>query len=115
MIKVYTIPEFDRSLVRLSKKYKSLKTEYLEFVEKVETDGVQGVSLGNGIFKARFAVKSKGKGKSGGLRIISYNDVIVFFESDVVLLVDIYDKNEFSTIDKKILKKRIAEFIAKLQ
>ncbi len=115
MIKVYTIPEFDRSLVRLSKKYKSLKTEYLEFVEKVETDGVQGVSLGNGIFKARFAVKSKGKGKSGGLRIISYNYVIVFFESDVVLLVDIYDKNEFSTIDKKILKKKISDFISKLQ
>ena len=73
------------------------------------------MSLGNGIFKARFAVKSKGKGKSGGLRIISYSDVIVFFEGEVVLLVDIYDKNEFSTVDKNILKKRITEFISKLQ
>ena len=114
MIKVYTIPEFDRSLVRLSKKYKSLKAEYLEFIEKVENDGVQGTPLGNGIFKARFAVKSKGKGKSGGLRIISYNDVIIALDGEVVLLIDIYDKNEFSTVDKKILQKRIADFISKL-
>lgn len=114
MIKVYTIPEFDRSLVRLSKKYRSLKAEYLEFVDKVEKDGVQGVSLGNGIFKARFAVKSKGKGKSGGLRIISYNDVIIAFDGEIVLLVDIYDKNEFSAVDKKLLQKRIADFISNL-
>ena len=114
MIKVYTIPEFDRSLVRLSKKYRSLKTEYLEFIEKIENEGVQGTALGNGIFKARFAVKSKGKGKSGGLRIISYRDVIIALEEKVVLLIDIYDKNEFSTVDKKVLQKRIADFISKL-
>lgn len=114
MIKVYTIPEFDKSLVKLSKKYRSLKAEYLEFVEKVENDGVQGVSLGNGIFKARFAVKSKGKGKSGGLRIISYHDVIVALDGEVILLVDIYDKNEFTAVDKKILQKRIAFYISKL-
>ena len=114
MIKVYTIPEFDRSLVRLSKKYRSLKAEYLEFIEKVENEGVQGVALGSGIFKARFAVRSKGKGKSGGLRIISYNDVIIALNGEVVLLVDIYDKNEFSTVDKKLLQKRIADYISKL-
>jgi len=114
MINVYTIPEFDRSLVRLSKKYRSLKTEYLEFIEKVENEGVQGTPLGNGIFKARLAVKSKGKGKSGGLRIISFNDVIIALEEKMVLLIDIYDKNEVSTVDKKILLKRIANFISKL-
>ena len=115
MIEVYTIPEFERSLERLSKKYRSLKAEYLEFIEKIESDGVQGVSLGNGIFKARFAVKSKGKGKSGGLRVISYNDIIVAYNGEVVILVDIYDKNEFSTVDKKMLKRRIADFIKDLK
>lgn len=114
MIKVYTLPEFDRSLVRLSKKHRSLKAEYIDFLEKVENDGVQGVPLGSGIFKARLAVKSKGKGKSGGLRVISYNDVIISLDGDVVLLIDIYDKNEFSTVDKKILQKRIADWISKL-
>lgn len=114
MIKVYTLPEFDKSLIRLSKKHRSLKADYIDFLEKVETNGVQGVPLGGGIYKARLAVKSKGKGKSGGLRVISYNDVIVALDGEVVLLVDIYDKSEFSTVDKKILSKKINDYISKL-
>lgn len=47
MIKVDTIPEFDKSLVKLSMKYRSLKAEYLEFIEKIEKDGVQGDPLTN--------------------------------------------------------------------
>jgi hypothetical protein len=37
---------------------------------------VQGEPLGGGFYKARLSVKSKGKGKSGGLRIISHQEVI---------------------------------------
>ena len=71
MIKVFTIPEFEKSLKRLSKKYPSLKDEFIEFLDKTEGDGVQGVTLGNGFYKARLMVKSKGKGKRGGLRIFT--------------------------------------------
>jgi hypothetical protein len=114
MIKVDTIPEFDKSLVMLSKKYRSLKAEYLEFIEKIEKDGVQGDPLGKGIFKARLGVKSKGKGKSVGLHAISYNDVIISIDGDNVLLIEIYDKSEFSTVNKKLIEKKIQDYISKL-
>lgn len=35
-----------------------------------------GADLGNGIFKIRLAVKSKGKGKSGGYRVITYHQIV---------------------------------------
>jgi hypothetical protein len=47
------------------------------------------------------AIKSKGKGKSGGARVITY---FVAQDKDVYLLT-IYDKAEFDTIDDKLLRK----------
>ena len=35
-----------------------------------------GKDLGNGVRKIRMAVKSKGKGKSGGMRVITFNVII---------------------------------------
>jgi hypothetical protein len=114
MTRVFTLPEFDKNLVRFCKKYQSLKSEYLAFVELTENEGVQGVALGKGIYKARLAVKTKGKGKSGGLRIISYSDIILSFDGETVILVEIYDKNEFSTVSKKIIEEKVKDFVDKL-
>jgi hypothetical protein len=51
----------------------------------------------------RLAIKSKGKGKSGGARVITY-----FITKDKeVYLLTIYDKAEFDTIDDKLLRKII--------
>jgi len=71
------------------------------FVSETETNGAQGTPLGNGLFKARLEVKSKGKGKSGGMRIISYQDIILASENSTVYLVSIYDKSEASTVEIK--------------
>lgn len=101
MIQVIALPEFEKNLKRLNKKYQSLKDEFLTFIDKTEREGPQGVSIGNNTFKARLAVKSKGKGKSGGLRVISYHDIILSIQSDKVYLVAIYDKSEISSIEQK--------------
>lgn len=61
----------------------------------------QGQSLGQNVFKVRIAVKSKGKGKSGGLRVIT--------EEDEIYLLTIYDKSEMESIDNKTLKEMIKE------
>jgi hypothetical protein len=50
----------------------------------------QGTNLGNNCFKIRLSVASKGKGKSGGARVIT-NIVI---SDDTVYLLTIYDKSE---------------------
>ncbi|MFT4155437.1 type II toxin-antitoxin system RelE/ParE family toxin [Parafilimonas sp.] len=59
-----------------------------------------GTPLGGNTYKIRIAIKSKGKGKSGGTRVITY----VVTENKEVYLLTIYDKSEFDTIDDKVVK-----------
>jgi len=70
--KVIPTPVFERKFKRLSKKFSSLASEIenLEnlLVEKPES----GISLGANIYKIRLANKDKGKGKSGGFRVVTY-------------------------------------------
>ncbi|MEL6194619.1 MAG: type II toxin-antitoxin system RelE/ParE family toxin, partial [Bacteroidota bacterium] len=65
-----------------------------------------GTQLSAHVYKIRLAIKSKGKGKSGGARVISYVDILTIEESDVYLLT-IYDKSEFENISDKKLKELI--------
>jgi mRNA-degrading endonuclease RelE of RelBE toxin-antitoxin system len=97
--KVLPIPPFDRQLKRLSKKYPSLKEEYFELIENLEQNPVQGTNLGNNCFKIRIAIASKGKGKSGGARVIT-NFVI---NDGTVYLLSIYDKSEKENLTDKEL------------
>lgn len=54
------------------------------------------------------AIASKGRGKSGGARAITYT-VIVAENAGIVYLMDIYDKSEHSTVDVDIIRQRIAD------
>jgi mRNA-degrading endonuclease RelE of RelBE toxin-antitoxin system len=71
--KVRTIPNFEKALKRLAKKYPSLKLEYVALLDSLEQNPEQGTPIGNHCFKIRIAIASKGKGKSGGARVISPN------------------------------------------
>jgi hypothetical protein len=62
-----------------------------------------GTSLGNNAYKVRIAIKSKGAGKSGGGRVITY----VVTENKEIYLLTIYDKGELDTIDDNTLRKII--------
>lgn len=75
-----------------------------DFIESLEKNPMQGDELSPGIRKIRLAIVSKGKGKSGGARVITYT--ICASESEGrVYLVDVYDKSDFSTVSVSILKK----------
>ena len=111
MIRVFTIPEFEKNLKRLAKKFPSLKEEYIEFLNKTESEGVQGEPLGKGFYKARLSIESKGKGKSGGLRIISHQVVIYYFDEKHIRLTAIYDKSETSNIDRDYLTGLISQYL----
>ena len=98
--KVISIPKFEKELKRLSKKYPSLKNEYFELVQNLKEFPKQGVAIGNFCYKVRISIASKGKGKSGGARIITYIQVT---ETSVYLLT-IYDKSEQENISDKELQ-----------
>lgn len=58
-----------------------------------------GKSIAKNCFKIRIAIESKGKGKSGGARIIT-NFVV---SNKTVYLLTIYDKSEKENISDKEL------------
>ncbi|MCX6146320.1 MAG: hypothetical protein NTW25_03600, partial [Candidatus Kapabacteria bacterium] len=105
--KVLTSLNFRRRAKKLLKKYNSLKNDLKDLIVKLNNNPTLGVSLGNNCYKIRLAVQSKGKGKSGGVRIISHllYNVNLNNDSKIVVLLTIYDKSEFESIlDKDIIK-----------
>jgi len=97
---VLSTPHFDKQLKRLNKKYPSLKKEYLNLVEELEQTPELGIKIGYNCYKIRLAVASKGKGKSGGARIIT--NIIV--TEKIVYLLSIYDKSEKENLTDKELE-----------
>ena len=71
-----------------------------KFFKKLAENPTQGTNLGNNCYKIRVAISSKGKGKSGGARLITYVRVL----KGIVYLLDIYDKSSQGTISEKELK-----------
>ncbi len=96
---VFSIPPFDRQLKRLAKKYPSLKNDFATLLDDLSDKPDQGTSIGKNCFKIRLAISSKGKGKSGGARVITN---IVVTENTVFLLA-IYDKADKETLSDKEL------------
>lgn len=99
--------EFQRQAKRLSKKYRSLKEDLTELKKTLLENPFQGEDLGNGVRKIRMAIGSKGKGKSGGARVLTLN-VLVEDNADVTLLT-IYDKNEIDNVSDEYIRWLVSE------
>lgn len=97
---VRTIPEFERQFKRLAKKYSSIKQDLQRLVNELRIDPRQGTSLGKGCYKVRMKIGSKGQGRSGGARVITY---VVVLERKVYLLF-IYDKAKMDSISAKEIR-----------
>jgi len=98
---VKTISIFERQTKRLVKKYPSLKKEIQKLIRVLKEDPENGTSIGHNCYKIRLAIASKGKGKSGGARVITH----VIFKDDTVYLISIYDKSDIENLtDKDILE-----------
>ncbi len=97
---VKTISVFERQAKRLLKKFPSLRLELTDLVESLKLTPLIGTPLGNNCFKIRIAIASRGRGKSGGARVISYVHII----ETTVFLLSIYDKSIQADITDKELK-----------
>jgi mRNA-degrading endonuclease RelE of RelBE toxin-antitoxin system len=87
---------FKREVKKLVKKYRSLKAELKNLGDQLAENPTLGTPLGNGVYKLRLAISSKGKGKSGGARIITFVKVT----QEAVYLISIYDKSHLETLTK---------------
>jgi hypothetical protein len=87
----------------LLKKYPSLKTDLEKLIASLKENPLQGKALGRDCYKIRMAITSKGQGKSGGSRVITYVQVL----DQEAYLLTIYDKSVKKTISDKELDELI--------
>lgn len=90
---------FKKHAKSIGKKHHSLKSDIEALIGSLEQNPIQGEPLGKDCYKIRMAITSKGKGKSGGSRVITCVKVV---EQGVYLLT-IYDKSEKESISDKEL------------
>jgi len=94
---------FKRQAKPLLKKFLSLSNDLTQLEKELIENPHIGTPIG-------LAVKSKGKGKRGGFRVISHveTELIGIIENDgddiVVNLISIYDKSEIASISDKELR-----------
>ena len=106
--KIVTTYDFAKEAKRLSKKYPSFKSDLGDFISSLQDNPVRGVELYKGIRKIRLSIKSKGKGKSGGARVITFNALVDSKLGSVVLLL-LYDKEETSTVKLSAVKQMVLD------
>mgnify|MGYP005839669557 CR=1 FL=1 len=102
---IIALPKFKKELKKLAKKYPSLKSEFANLIGSLETEPEQGTALGKNCYKIRLAIKSKGKGKSAGARVITN---IVVADATIYLLT-IYDKSDKESLTNKELEELLKD------
>lgn len=95
---------FFKDAKRLKKKFPSLKEDLSNLECDLLENPILGTSIGDDCYKIRLAIKSKGKGKRGGARVITNVKIV----DEIIYLLSIYDKSEKSDIDDDELKSWIA-------
>ncbi len=95
--RIKTAHSFEKALKRLGKRYVSIVNDYAALLTELHANPQLGTDLGGGLRKIRMRIASKGKGKSGGARVITFTVIVAVDETEVNLLY-IYDKAERSTV-----------------
>jgi mRNA-degrading endonuclease RelE of RelBE toxin-antitoxin system len=109
--KIIAIDDFKKAAKKLLKKHFSLKDELVQLQNQLLENPKMGTLIHENTYKIRLAVKSKGRGKSGGMRIITHIiEVDISIATNVnqqnitIFLLTIYDKSEIENITDKDLK-----------
>lgn len=101
--KIITIPSFDRELKSLAKKHRSIKIDLSSLGKQLLENPKMGDEVIKDCYKIRMAITSKGKGKSGGARVITF----VYVLDETIYLLSIYDKSDTDTISDNELRELI--------
>ena len=92
--------EFKTAYKRLKKKHKSLESDFERLLLSLQENPYQGVEILDDIWKIRMNITSKGRGKSGGARVI----VRVRIVMEELQLLYIYDKADFENVSDSYLR-----------
>lgn len=90
----------------LAKRYRSFRQDYLALLDELEKNPQLGTDIGGGYRKVRMAIASKGKGKSGGARVITLDLVE---RQGCLYLIYAYDKSDADSVKLEIIKEFVRE------
>lgn len=93
--------EFLRSAKPMAKRYRSFNQDYKDLLDELEKNPKMGIDLGDGFRKVRMAIRSKGKGKSGGARVITLD---MLERNGVLYLIYAYDKSDSSNVEMSVIR-----------
>ena len=97
--------EFLRSIKPIAKRYRSFNQDYQALLDELEKNPETGIDLGNGYRKVRMAISSKGKGKSGGARVITLN---LIERNGKLYLIYGCDKADIDNVNMNIIREMVA-------
>ncbi len=106
--KIQTTSYFDAEAKRLGKRYRSFVDDLKSFRDSITEDPFQGTEIMPGIRKVRMSIETKGRGKSGGARVITFT-YLVSEESGNVILLLLYDKADASSVKSNVVKKIVKD------
>jgi hypothetical protein len=115
---IYVSENFRKQAKRLIRKYPSLKKELSVLYDNLVMKHDLGTPLGKNCFKIRIAVKSKGRGKSGGLRVITwliYRTGKINNKNTHINMVSIYDKSEYENVSDTKLQELLNQIFDELK
>lgn len=92
--------DFKTAYKRLKRKYASFDADFRTLMRSLLDKPEQGTELFDGIRKIRLNIKSKGKGKSGGARII----IRVKQIDNILAFLFVYDKSEMANVRDEYLR-----------
>ncbi len=96
---VVVTDRFKKHAKSIAKKHSSFKSDLEKLIDSLEKNPGQGTPLGKDCYKVRMAITSKGKGKSGGARVIT----CIKKMNRTAYLLAVYDKSKQESIsDKKL-------------
>ena len=107
------LDEFVRGAKALRKKYPSFESDYNAFLDELEKNPFSGEPLGKHTDKTRMAIASKGKGKSGGARVITYNLQKKSDDEVLITLMSIYDKSDIENVSDAYLRSLVEKVESK--
>ncbi len=68
--------KFSRNIKLLNKRYASMPDDFARLIAELKANPQAGEPLGRDCYKVRVRIEAKGKGKSGGARVIKYPSLI---------------------------------------
>ena len=109
-VTVNFLPEFLRQAKSLRKRYASFERDFKCFLDELEADPFMGTPLGKCVRKVRMTIHSKSKGKSGGVRILTFTVNTKEDGAIIVTLLSIYDKKNISNVSDKYIESLVKEW-----